>query len=355
MTLPVEIGAPHAVVLYGHHQRRPGVVVLLHHARLVDEREMLRRRPTSGGVRSEHSALDGVVGENVDAASVPAPAARDRVHGLLDDLGLLDCQFTTDGVVVEGSHGRGFHDVEASDIAARGAPVSSCHAVTVLGIAQRRVRDLGAVVPSEEVSPPFVVFIVADETELARLLQLAGLVQDGVTRLHNLASLKINHASQSVGSTTAFKGQRTVRGVEDDDPATGQTFERRLFGVYGDDVAQQHTGLVSTGDPTRGQHAFTGDSDLVTTRTPQARTEHGRGRHDDHRGHESSPVARGDPEMHRRHDAGDRHERRDDGPRETPRPRGDADDDRFTRTKLARSFHLYTINTQREHVNLYTA
>ena len=66
-------------------------------------------------------------GEDLNAASVTTPTARDRFDTVRNDLGLLDVQFAADTVVMKSAHRRGIHHVKSRQVAARSAAISVGH------------------------------------------------------------------------------------------------------------------------------------------------------------------------------------------------------------------------------------
>jgi hypothetical protein len=71
--------------------------------------------------------------ENLDAATVSAPATGHRLHTVRNDLGLFDTEFAAHAVMVKRSNGRCFDDVKSSQISARVAAIPVSHGLTVAG------------------------------------------------------------------------------------------------------------------------------------------------------------------------------------------------------------------------------
>lgn len=68
-------------------------------------------------------------GDYLDTPIVTAPSTRHRIDGLGNDLGLFDVQLAAHREVVERADRRRFDDVEASQVAAGGAPIARGHAL----------------------------------------------------------------------------------------------------------------------------------------------------------------------------------------------------------------------------------
>src|SRR5690606_7422330 len=93
-----------------------------------------RRSTSTGGdgITSAGASTRHLVGELDDGRAGAAPPAGDGLDALVEHLLVLDLQVTADRVVVEPARAAADRDVEARDVAARGAAITGgSHPVTV--------------------------------------------------------------------------------------------------------------------------------------------------------------------------------------------------------------------------------
>ena len=68
---------------------------------------------------------------DLNAATVAAPSAVHRLHGVTNGLGIFYRQVATNGEVMKGANGRGLDDIETGQIATRRASIPNSHSFTV--------------------------------------------------------------------------------------------------------------------------------------------------------------------------------------------------------------------------------
>jgi len=181
--------------------------------------------------------LGVALGHRLHATSVSAPAARHGVDSLANDFRLLDGEITADRVVMKRTNSRCFDDVEASDVAARGATVSSSHHITVPVMTRRGDTLPRPVRPAEQMTPAFVVFVVARQTNITSLVKFVRVARRVVIRKRNLRSLEINHARERVRTANSVETKGLVRRLQDDDSPSRHPVEQRLLNVHRENVA----------------------------------------------------------------------------------------------------------------------